>query len=770
MTKESKPPLPPAEPLPHNLAPTLTRRTALRCLVSLPGFAGLAGCFGNDGIAVHPTAPASATASPLVEYFAQAPDAMSAAGAVATMGAPLPVQATSPVLSTSRLHGGNAAYLFGGPGATGIATASLPSALPSYDFAVTLWLQVALPGRGNLLVIQGESEPILTLAMSADTSLTAYWNGVATPSAVSSALGPLRDGGWHHVGIQSQGGILQLLVDGSLIASATAPAAPLAAVSTSLQIGGGATSKWVGSVDSVRVYGSAIPLNQYPLLVYKWTKLKPTNLAYGLGVYYPFNGNAKNDVGSGLDGELFNVSPAADRWGAEGRAYGFNGSDSYIVLGSNLDAIDADFAISFFVRSTARAPMVAFSATGGSAGIDVVFNLGSAIALFFDGVPQPGLSFGISGALCDGQWHAIVVQRAAGSVQLYIDGGLKASAQNAVEIFGVGSVIKFGAPTLPSLAANWNGAIDDISIWDISFTMPQVLDLGSMQFRPRDGAGLVASNGRFWLLGGWNPADTPITNSQVWSSLDGINWSFIGNAAWEGRHDAGYATLNNRLWVVGGDRNRGHYQNDVWSSADGVDWTLATNSVPWANRASHYVLSFANRLWLMGGMQIFESGPPYVAYNDVYSSADGVNWELVSPSAGWSPRGLIMGGVVFDGAMWVIGGGTYDIRTYTNDVWKSVDGVNWVQVTPAAAWAPRQYHNIAAFAGKLWVLGGATDGTGGSNDVWYSSDGALWTELPGTPWINRHAASACATDSMLLVTCGSDQNVYNDVWALTYAS
>ena len=26
-----------------------------------------------------------------------------------------------------------------------------------------------------------------------------------------------------------------------------------------------------------------------------------------------------------------------------------------------------------------------------------------------------------------------------------------------------------------------------------------------------------------------------------------------------------------RMWIVGGDCNQGHYQNDVWSSADGTN-------------------------------------------------------------------------------------------------------------------------------------------------------------------------------------------------------
>jgi hypothetical protein len=224
------------------------------------------------------------------------------------------------------------------------------------------------------------------------------------------------------------------------------------------------------------------------------------------------------------------------------------------------------------------------------------------------------------------------------------------------------------------------------------------------------------------------------------------------------------------MWIVGGDKITGHYQNDVWSTADGVNWERATNQVPWANRATQYVLSFGDRLWLMGGQQIFETSLPVVAYNDVWTSEDGVNWQQVTAAAPWSPRGLIMGSVVFQGRMWVIGGGQYDVRTFNNDVWSSADGLNWTEVLAQAPWAPRQFQSIAVFDNKLWVLAGGDAGSqGGLNDVWYSTDGAQWTQLSGTPWIARHAATTIVHDNYLWLTGGSDVSPYNDVWKLGYA-
>ena len=91
-------------------------------------------------------------------------------------------------------------------------------------------------------------------------------------------------------------------------------------------------------------------------------------------------------------------------------------------------------------------------------------------------------------------------------------------------------------------------------------------------------------------------------------------------------------------------------------------------------------------------------------------------------------------------------------------------------MTSAAPWAGRQFHNIAVFADKMWVVAGGTAASeGGSTAVWYSTDGSNWANLPNTPWIQRHAASVWVFENALWFGCGSDVAVYNDIWKLGYA-
>ena len=307
-------------------------------------------------------------------------------------------------------------------------------------------------------------------------------------------------------------------------------------------------------------------------------------------------------------------------------------------------------------------------------------------------------------------------------------------------------------------------------------------------FAPRDGAGALTFAGRMWLLGGWNPAAAQraffplICNNEVWSSEDGATWTLVKpntfkdrgfdrTSDWEGRHTAGYAVYRGRMWIVGGDCNQGHYQNDVWNSKDGITWTLVNAAVPWGPRALHYTVVHDEKIWVIGGqtMPAFAKAEERF-YRDVWTTTDGVDWKQVEVSEPcWSARGMIGGAAVKDGRIWVLGGGTYDTpqtpsRKFFNDVWSSADGTHWKQHMAAAPWHPRQYHDVAVWDGRLWVMEGYHKDGGNRNDVWHSADGAAWFEVPNTPWKPRHAASVFVFNDALWMVAGN--NMEPDVWRL----
>jgi hypothetical protein len=295
-------------------------------------------------------------------------------------------------------------------------------------------------------------------------------------------------------------------------------------------------------------------------------------------------------------------------------------------------------------------------------------------------------------------------------------------------------------------------------------------------FAGRDGAGALVFKDRMWLLGGWNPGDKEhfprICNSEVWSSADGRDWRLeLREAPWEGRHTAGYAMHAGRMWIVGGDANQRHYQNDVWSTEDGVRWTRVCERVPWGPRVLHQTVAHRGKIWVMGGQTmpgLVADGPKEAFYNDVWCSADGATWTRVVERAPWPPRGMIGGSAVFKDRIWILGGGTYSTpttptRKFYNDVWSSADGVSWERHVESAPWPARQYHDVAVFDGRMWVLEG-WDGRANRKDVWHSPDGVNWHELPDTPWAARHAASVFVFRDALWLVAGN--NMFPDVWRL----
>jgi hypothetical protein len=108
-----------------------------------------------------------------------------------------------------------------------------------------------------------------------------------------------------------------------------------------------------------------------------------------------------------------------------------------------------------------------------------------------------------------------------------------------------------------------------------------------------------------------------------------------------------------------------------------------------------------------------------------------------------------------------------------NDVWKSSNGIDWVQVTANAPFARRMRHSAFVLNGRLWVLGGQiSDGAGGtlwSLDAWSTTDGVQWTE-EDTDGLNASYLTKVvepgAPDRVTLIG-GVQRGYSNAVWQTT---
>ena len=289
---------------------------------------------------------------------------------------------------------------------------------------------------------------------------------------------------------------------------------------------------------------------------------------------------------------------------------------------------------------------------------------------------------------------------------------------------------------------------------------------------PRDSAAEYAFAGRIWIAGGWVDSFAPVLRD-VWSSADGASWRLdVGEAPWTHADLAASAVHDGRMWMLGGwtdGRLPGaNATNEVWSSTDGTAWEL--NALPgWEPRVGAAAASFGGRLWLSGGVRQYYFGDDSDLRNDVWSTPDGLAWTRARERAPWAPRAYHQM-VAHDGRLYVLGGGNY-LPAYQayNDVWSSVDGVEWRLETAAAPWPPRIWFSAVSYRGYLLVLGGWSNNPYQNwDDVWYSRDGRNWTRYEAGPqWLPRHEHSTVVHDDQIWVAGGLVAGALtSEVWRL----
>jgi len=210
-------------------------------------------------------------------------------------------------------------------------------------------------------------------------------------------------------------------------------------------------------------------------------------------------------------------------------------------------------------------------------------------------------------------------------------------------------------------------------------------------------------------------------------------------APWSARSHMGVVVFEDRLWVLGGitgEPVNGTMVNDVWSSEDGLQWRQELASAPWHPRCSYGVFAFAGKLWVIGGLASLN---PLRNLNDIWSSADGKKWTREETNAPWTGRhGLAT--TIHRDRMYLLGGAT-DGSHYYQDVISSDDGNHWRLEPVLGAWfEKRKDLTAASYHGNI-ILGGGSiidpSQRGGSralNDVWSSQDGRAWTCVPHAPW------------------------------------
>ena len=162
-----------------------------------------------------------------------------------------------------------------------------------------------------------------------------------------------------------------------------------------------------------------------------------------------------------------------------------------------------------------------------------------------------------------------------------------------------------------------------------------------------------------------------------------------------------------------------------------------------------------NRIFVLGGNE--SQSATNDLQNDVWSSMDGETWNLVTGSANWTARESHQV-VAYRGRMYLMGGFGPGRR---NDVWSSLDGKNWSLVTGSAGWPAREHLQALVHNGRMYVLGGR-DANGHRNDVWSSLDGKNWSLVTGSAGWVLALYQAVAHNGRMYALGGYNKS---DVWS-----
>lgn len=256
-----------------------------------------------------------------------------------------------------------------------------------------------------------------------------------------------------------------------------------------------------------------------------------------------------------------------------------------------------------------------------------------------------------------------------------------------------------------------------------------------------------------------------------------MHWVLATSTAPWGTRDAhSIVTFKDKMYLIGGiDGNaavesngtvkywEAPHKSDIWVTSDGKDWTLVTDKAPWKNRRSVTTAVFKNKLWLMGGWDQYD----YRYDNKIWYTEDGENWILATSS---TPRfegreGHTLN--VYDGKLWLMGGVNFVKRITYNDVWYSENGYDWVLATSSAPWTPRYDHAVSVFKDSLYLTGGLHINTHNTeSEVWVSKNGIDW-EHRVPDWPSRHGHISESYNNALWVIGGWNVTIdkgVNDTW------
>lgn len=205
-------------------------------------------------------------------------------------------------------------------------------------------------------------------------------------------------------------------------------------------------------------------------------------LTNGLVAYYPFNGNANDASGNGLNGTVVGATLTTDRFGNANAAYGFNGSSSTITFSPPpLTQVD-NWTLSAWINPAnfwqGSYPVLVGYDTGLNGDGYGFFLLGSSTLLgIFSGVNWFSSGYSMPAT---NRWYHVVMLRESGTTKFFV-GGIQtvntfSTTPHPPTAFTIGSATGYGF---------FNGQVDDVRIYNRALSDSEVGQLYAFEAAPQ---------------------------------------------------------------------------------------------------------------------------------------------------------------------------------------------------------------------------------------------------------------------------------------------
>jgi len=213
----------------------------------------------------------------------------------------------------------------------------------------------------------------------------------------------------------------------------------------------------------------------------------PTN---GLVGWWPFNGNANDESGTGNNGTVNGATLTTDRFGNSNKAYNFNGA-SWISVP---DASSLDFTTSFTIAAWFKPSQFNTQVPPFTASNHIVSKIRTPAGghLYHLGIENSQNNFLYGGAFNSSNdnmyafspstinlnnWYFGTITYDGSTLNLYLNGVFQDSSNSVMTLLNSSEPLQFGRVSANDPTREFFGNIDDIGLWNRALSQQEITDL-----------------------------------------------------------------------------------------------------------------------------------------------------------------------------------------------------------------------------------------------------------------------------------------------------